>query len=92
MKNILKGLKEVSGKIEHLGFATLLDPRKIKEHIPRMFTQSQIIAISKISERKGELKHKKPLSKLVIPIGFVIAMLIIGLIMMQMLGGGMRPP
>jgi len=70
-------------------FATLLDPRRLKEHLPKMVTDSQIMAIAWVNRRYGQKQVESKTTKMAISIGSIVLIVIIFYIVYAMFGGGM---
>jgi len=64
---------------------TLVDPRKIKEVVPQMYTPSQVEAIAVNRELKGMKKRGKEYGKLVIGLAAIIGLVILGIIVVSFL-------
>lgn len=73
---------------EELAFEplTLIDPTRIKEVIPKMFTPSQIDALATYSEMIGMKKAGKQFTPLILGAGLIVGLLIFGIIALSMLG------
>ena len=76
LASMLKSLKE------GLAFKslTVIDPTKIKEVIPKMFTPSQLDALATNREQRGMKRAGKQYTGLILGIGLILAILIFGTI------------
>lgn len=85
--------KELKEKIKLLKTAlnykplTILDPTKIKEILPKMWTPSQIDALATNREWRGIKRAGKQYTPLIIGLGTIMAILIFGIIALKMFGG-----
>ena len=70
LKSIKENLRELEKKCENI--RVVLDPRRFKEVLPKMYTQSQIDAHGRVHERIGELKVRG------MPMGKILTILLIG--------------
>jgi len=88
--NLQKELKE---KLELLKTTlnykplTILDPTKVKEIAPKMWTPSQIDALATNREWRGIKRAGKQYTPLILGAGTILAILIFGIIALKMFGG-----
>jgi len=73
-------------------FATLLDPRRLKEHLSKMFTDSQISAIARVNRRYGQKQVETKTMKMAISLSTIIIIVVIIFIVYRLfLGGSVAP-
>jgi len=72
----------------HFKPLTIIDPTRIKEILPRMFTPSQLDALATNRELKGLKRAGRQYTPLILGSGLIIGLVIIAIIAIMMLKGG----